>query len=195
MKPDLSQYDAYWTARSSPLVADGRLDAERLSGPPARLRRRRGPADVRLVRRFDWSAASIFAAWVDPAIAGKWLFATAVRPLASARIDGRAGGSFRLREQREGRMVEHCGSYVAFLPPCHLAFTLSTPDHPADTRIDVDIASRPRGCMLTLLHANIDPDHAQRIRQRWIGMLYGLDATLRAGVSGHAARTAQDPER
>lgn len=195
MKPDLSQYDAYWTPRSSPLVADARLDAERLSSPPAKLRRRREPADVRLVRRFDWSAASIFAAWVDPAIAGEWLFATAVRPLASARIDARAGGSFRLREQREGRTVEHRGSYVAFLPPCHLAFTLSTLDHPADTRIDVDIASRPRGCMLTLLHANIHPGHVQRIRQRWIGMLYGLDATLRAGVSGHPARAAQDPER
>jgi len=79
------------------------------------------------------------------------------------------------------------------MPPRRLAFTLSTPDHPTATRIDVDIEPRTRGCVLRLLHANVHADRATRIRQRWIGMLYGLDATLRGGVSGRAARTG--PER
>ena len=195
MNADLAQYDADWTARSSPLIADARTDATRLSGHTANLPHRRGRTAVRLSRRFDWSAESIFAAWVDPAIVGRWLFATAVRPMASTAIDARAGGSFRLSEQRGERTVEHRGFYADFVPPHRLAFTLTTPDHPVDTRIDVDIASRPRGCVLKLLHANVIPGHATRIRQRWIGMLYGLDATLRAGVSSRATPTAQEPVR
>jgi uncharacterized protein YndB with AHSA1/START domain len=198
MKPDFSHHDADWAPRSPPLEADARTEAlrrpSRDSDPrPRGGRDRAEPIVVRLVRRFEWNTDSVFAAWVDPVIAGQWLFATAARPMVSAAIDSRAGGSFCLCEQRAEEIVEHSGTYVEFMPPRRLAFTLSTPDHPTATRIDVDIEPRSRGCVLRLLHANVHADRATRIRQRWIGILYGLDATLRGGVSGRAARTG--PER
>ena len=147
MKPDSSHYDADWAPRSPPLEADARTEAlrrpSRGSDPcPRGGRDRAEPIVVRLVRRFEWNADSVFAAWVDPVIAGQWLFATAARPMVSAAIDSRAGGSFCLCEQRAEEIVEHSGTYVEFMPPRRLAFTLSTPDHPTATRLDVDIEPR-----------------------------------------------------
>ena len=119
MKPDFSHHDADWAPRS-PLEADARTEAlrrpSRDSDPrPRGGRDRAEPIVVRLVRRFEWNADSVFAAWVDPVIAGQWVFATAARPMVSAAIDARAGGSFCLCEQRAEEIVEHSGTYVEFM--------------------------------------------------------------------------------
>lgn len=143
-------------------------------------------APLTLVRRYPCSAASVFGAWVEPALAGQWLFATATRPMLRTRIDARVGGCYCLTEQRGGRIVEHRGEYVDVTSPYRLELTLSTPDVDGETRIAVAIAARTSGCALTLTHAGVRPHDIRRIRQRWIGMLYGLGATLdRADAASH----------
>jgi uncharacterized protein YndB with AHSA1/START domain len=143
-------------------------------------------APLTLVRRYPYSAASVFAAWVAPALAGQWLFATASRPMLSTRIDARVGGRYCLTEQRGGRIVEHRGEYVDVTSPHRLVMTLSTPDVDGETRIAIAIAARTIGSALTLTHAGVRPHDIQRIRQRWIGMLYGLGAMLdRADAASH----------
>ena len=178
MKPELSPYDPDGSISSFPTTSAP--DASASTGKPLLTPRdgsRRGAA-LRLVRRCRFDAASLFAAWIEPALAGQWLFATATRPMVKTRIDARAGGQYCLAERRGVGIVEHRGQYIDVVPPRRLAFTLSTPDLDGETLVCVDIGPRRAGCAVTLTHAHLGTDEIMRARQRWLGVLYGLGETL-----------------
>jgi len=179
MKPELSPSDPDWSVSSfsNRPAPDASAPTGKRSTPRGRHELRR-VTTLRLVQRCRFSAASVFAAWVEPALAGRWLFATATRPMVKTRIDARAGGRYCLTEQRETGIVEHRGHYIDVAPPHRLAFTLSTPDLDGETHVAVDIEPRPGGCAITLTHAHVRLDEIRRVRQRWLGVLYGLGATL-----------------
>ena len=152
--------------------------------------------EVRVARRFRASAKRVFDAWLDPATASAWLFATALHPIARAEIDARVGGAFRFVDRREDGAVEHSGRYVDIIRARRLTFTLSTPYlAPAVTRVRVDFApgnGYVRGnngtrtphsreeCELVVTHQGVPGEFADRIEERWTGMLYGLGVTLQA---------------
>ena len=139
----------------------------------------RAPVAIRVDERFDANPERVFDAWLAPDVAGRWLFATATRPIARVEIDARIGGSFRFVEQRESGELEHRGEYVELLPYRHLAFTLALADRRAIvTRVTVEIAPRQRGSALALVHENVPLDLAYGIEARWTGMLYGLGMTV-----------------
>jgi uncharacterized protein YndB with AHSA1/START domain len=150
-------------------------------GRPPRLPARRYAA-VRVGENFRSPPERVFDAWLDPDIAGRWLFATALRPMTSVTIDARAGGAFRFVDRNDGGYLEHTGVYLEIVRPWRLAFTLSTGDGPAAvTRVVAEIvASRARkgGCELRLTHERVPGGIAGRVEARWIGMLYGLGVTL-----------------
>jgi uncharacterized protein YndB with AHSA1/START domain len=129
----------------------------------------------------------VFDAWLDPGLAGRWLFATATRPMTDVEIDARVGGRFRLAERRNGESHEHRGRYVEIVPHRRLVFSLR--ERRRVTRVTVEITPRQRGCELRLRHENLPPERAQDAAARWSGMLYGLGETL-ASRPGQA----QDPE-
>ena len=135
--------------------------------------------EVRVTQNFSAPASRVFDAWIDPAIAGHWLFATASRPPARVTIDARVGGAFRFVERSGGIGVEYAGEYVEIDRPRRLVFTLASAQHLGDpARVAVDIAPERKGCRLTLVHAGVLGDEAPRIEGRWAGMLYGLRALL-----------------
>lgn len=152
-------------------------------------------AAIRLTRRYGAPPQRVFDAWLDPAVAHRWLFATATRPLAQAEIDPRVAGAFRLVDRRPGVTVEHTGRYLAIVPHRHLAFTLSSDGGRAGapTRVTVDIAPLARGCELTLTHEDLPPGMADRAEARWTGILYGLGVTLDGGLPTPASRRRVDP--
>jgi uncharacterized protein YndB with AHSA1/START domain len=142
----------------------------------------RPTAQIRVSQRFDASPERVFDAWLDPEIAGRWLFATASRPMTSVTIDARAGGAFRLVDRNDGGHIEHTGVYLEIVRPWRLAFTVSTNDglH-AMTRVFAEIVrsrARKGGCELTLVHERVPGQFADRVEARWAGMLYGLGVTL-----------------
>ncbi len=137
------------------------------------------PATIRVARRFSAPPERVFHAWLDPAIAGCWLFATALRPIADVAIDARVGGGFRFADRRDGEITEHTGEYVEIVPHRRLVFSLSMGRHPGvTTRVVVAINPAKKGCELDLLHENVPLAEAHRTEARWTGMLYGLGATL-----------------
>jgi len=141
--------------------------------------RRARRADVRVSRKLRGSPQRVFDAWLDPEIAGKWLFATALRPVSRVRIDGRVGGAFRFVESGEGGRIEHTGIYFEIARPRRLAFTLSAAsEQHAITRVVVEIVPRAKGCELIVSHEGVPHEHAARVESRWTGMLYGLGQTL-----------------
>jgi uncharacterized protein YndB with AHSA1/START domain len=134
---------------------------------------------IRVLRRFGAPVQRVFDAWLDPGVAGQWLFATALRPLERVKIDARPGGSFRFVERQNGEEVQYRGSYLALAPPRHLAFTLSMSDIPhAVTRVSVAFVPLQTGCKVILTHEKLPPHHAERAAARWTGILYGLAETL-----------------
>jgi len=133
---------------------------------------------IRVTQRFDAPAARVFNAWLDPGFAGRWLFATAMRPVPSVKIDARAGGAFRFEDRRRGKPVVQAGRYLEIARPRRLAFTLS-----GRARVSVEIAPLEKGCELRLLHQNVPQEQADHVEGRWSGMLYGL-ATLVGGDNG-----------
>jgi uncharacterized protein YndB with AHSA1/START domain len=137
------------------------------------------PTAIHLTRRFRAPPRRVFDAWLDPGLAGRWLFATASRPMTDVEIDARVGGWFRLVDRRNGESTEHHGRYVEIVPHRRLVFTLQGGSRPREaTRVIVEIIPRKRGCELRLRHENLPPDHAHDTEARWTGILYGLGETL-----------------
>jgi uncharacterized protein YndB with AHSA1/START domain len=139
------------------------------------------PAAIRVTSRFSAPPARVFSAWLDPEVAGRWLFATALRPITHVEIDARVGGSFRFAERRDGEIIERTGEYIEIIPYRRLVFTLSMEDHPqVITRATVEITALKTGCELTLIHEDVPPDYVDDTEARWTGILYGLGVTLDA---------------
>ena len=139
------------------------------------------PTAIRITRRFNAPPEDVFDAWIDPEIAGQWLFATASRPMTRVEIDARVEGSFCFAEQRDGEIIEYTGEYVEIVPHRRLAFTLSMEDHwYVTTRVMVEIIALKTGCELTLVHEDVPSHYAGYTEARWTGILYGLGVTLAA---------------
>ena len=82
-----------------------------------------GICSVTLARRFDCSPDRVFDAWLDPAKARKFLFATPGGEMTRCEINAIPAGRFLIVERREGEEVEHLGEYTEILRPSRLAFT------------------------------------------------------------------------
>ena len=134
---------------------------------------------IRAKKRYEVPPESVFAAWLDPEVAGRWLFATASQPMAHVEIDGRIGGSFCFVEQQGDATARYMGRYVEIVPDRRLVFTLSMEPHPdVITQVTVAIARLASGCTLKLTHENIPWARAGYVEGRWTGILYGLGVTL-----------------
>ena len=145
---------------------------------------------VRAARRFRASPERVFAAWIDPVLARRWLFATALCPIAEVELDVRPGGSFRFVDRRASATVEYHGEYLIVDPPRRLTFTLSLEGHsPAITHVVVEIDRTPRGCMLALVHEHVSRDRVRDVEGRWCGMLYGLAGILETTHATREPRT------
>jgi uncharacterized protein YndB with AHSA1/START domain len=124
-----------------------------------------------------------FAAWLDEDRAGQWLFATAHAPLERVAIDARVGGAFELVARRGARtLVAHTGAYMALEPPHRLVMLLHSEDLGSDrTLVTVDIVPLAVGCTVKVRHEDVPPERSAYARNRWSGMLYGLDQLLDNG--------------
>lgn len=138
-----------------------------------------GIAIVRVTGSFSASPDRVFDAWLDRRMAGKWLFATASRPMARVAIDARVGGSFCFVDRQDRGEIEHTGEYLQIDRPRRLVFTLAMENRSqVMTRATVEIVPLGTGCELTLTHENVPRDYARFTKNRWTGILYGLGVTL-----------------
>jgi len=134
---------------------------------------------IRLISRYRASPQRVFDAWLDPELAGQWLFATALRPMTHVVIDPRVGGAFHLAERRNGENTEHHGRYIEIVPHRRLVFTLFGENRRwGATRVTVEISPHKLGCELKLSHEDVPAEHVNHIKVRWTGILYGLGEIL-----------------
>ncbi|MEO7499666.1 MAG: SRPBCC family protein [Casimicrobiaceae bacterium] len=133
---------------------------------------------VEVARSYRADARRVYDAWLDPALAGRWLFATATRPMTHVLIDARVGGTFRLARWLDGLESEYAGRYKALVPARSLAFTLSPRGGIGSTLVRAAISPRGDGCRLAVSHGGVPATHARELKERWTGILYGLGVTL-----------------
>ena len=135
-----------------------------------------GGGSFSLSQSHSCSTFRAFQAWLDPAVAGRWLFATATRPMTCVTIDPRPGGRFEFADD-SGRTREH-GRYLDIQPSRHLAFSLARPGSRRGSRVVVEFRRRGSGCLVGLTHTGLPADQAAHMEARWEGMLYGLGLLL-----------------
>lgn len=137
------------------------------------------PFYLRVTRLFDVPAERVFDAFLDPALAGRFMFATPGGEMVRAEIDPRAGGSFVFTDRRDGVDVEHAGEYLEIERPRRIAFSFAV-DGDDESYVIIDIVSLPGGCELMLTH-EMDPrwaEYTAQVEQGWSGILDGLAAII-----------------
>ncbi|RDI99925.1 SRPBCC domain-containing protein [Dyella solisilvae] len=135
---------------------------------------------LRVTHRFTASAEREFDAWLDPATAGRWLFATDTGEMVHVGIDARVGGRFCFTDRRDGVDVDHVGEYLEIERPHRLVFTFAVPRYStAHTRVSIDITPWGAGCELVLTHEEVLPEWAEATQRGWGDILGRLDESLR----------------
>lgn len=134
---------------------------------------------IQVRHTFSASPERVFDAWLDPAKAGQFLFATPTGQMVKAEIDARVGGRFLFVDRRDGTDVEHTGEYLEVDRPRGLVFSFGVPQFsPEFTRVTVEIKPQGKGCVLILTHEGVLPDYQERTQAGWGMILDGLEKAV-----------------
>jgi uncharacterized protein YndB with AHSA1/START domain len=135
---------------------------------------------LQITRSFAATPERVFDAWLDPAIARRFLFATPTGELVRVEIDARVGGKFLIVRRDDGEDIEHVGEYLVIDRPRRLVFTFAVPRFSTHfTQVTIEIAHTASGCTLTLTHKGVLPEWAERTQEGWGKILTGLDDVIR----------------
>jgi uncharacterized protein YndB with AHSA1/START domain len=145
------------------------------------------PAVVRVTHRFRASAERVFDAWLDPAMASRFLFATPTGEMVRTEIDPRVGGTYVITERRDGEDAEHTGEYLEIDRPRRLVFTFRVPKYSQTAaRVEIDIVPLETGCELTLTQTMPAEfaEYTDRSKEGWTSIIRGLAAVLGEPTAG-----------
>lgn len=132
---------------------------------------------VTVTRDVAASPKRVFDAWLDPAQARRFLFATPGGEMHTCEIDARVGGEALIVERRGDIEAVHRLRYEEIDRPRRLVFLfkacLAGGDDAAElTRVTIAIAPIADGARLTLTHEGVWTDFEERTRAGW-GMILG----------------------
>jgi uncharacterized protein YndB with AHSA1/START domain len=139
------------------------------------------PLTVQVSHRFAASAERVFDAWLNPALAGRFLFATPTGTMVKVEIDARVGGRYTIVERRDDVDVEHTGEYLEIDRPRRLVFTFSVPAYSSTVDgVIIGIVPLEHGCELTLAHEMSAgmPEMSGKAAEGWMGVLRALEASI-----------------
>ncbi|WP_343518174.1 SRPBCC domain-containing protein [Sphingomonas sp.] len=138
------------------------------------------PVILTVRRDFAASPERVFDAWLDPAQARRFLFATSDGEMQTVEIDARVGGRALIVERRPGGDAGHRLQFEVIDRPTRLVFLFAA--DPAEegewTRVSIDIAATATGCTLTLTH-EMNPQWAAYEDQTRSGWTMILDSLAR----------------
>ncbi|HEX7253387.1 MAG TPA: SRPBCC domain-containing protein [Thermoanaerobaculia bacterium] len=120
----------------------------------------------------------VFEAWLDPASLGQWMRPGDVRR-ATAEVDPRVGGKFRIVMHHGGRDDAHWGEYLAIEPPSRLSFTwISEHTNRQPTVVTIEFLEKDGGTEVVLTHRRLPPERRDAHRGGWGAILEKLEKTL-----------------
>ncbi len=136
---------------------------------------------IRVSRRLAVAPERAFDAWVDPAIATRWLFATPGGQIVRCEIDARPGGVFVITDRRNGEDVAHCGTYLEVDRPRRLVFRFSVPkSSSAESGVEVTVAADGAGASVTIECRDVPREWVSQTEAGWRDLLGTLEEVLQA---------------
>lgn len=134
---------------------------------------------VQVKRRFAHPPEKVFDAWLNPAQASKFLFATPTGTMVKSEVDARVGGGFLFVDRRDGQDIEHVGEYQMIDRPRKLVFSFAVPQFSAErTTVSIEIRRISDGSELILTHTGVLEDYVKQTEGGWTMILESLDRTL-----------------
>lgn len=136
--------------------------------------------DIKVERRFAASPEKVFDAWLDPAKARRFFFATPDGEMVVCEIDPRPGGKFNFTDRRpEHGEVAHLGELEVLERPSLIVFTFAVPAYePTVTRVRIEIQPDGSGSRLVLTHEDVLPEYEEQTTWGWGMILGNLEAAL-----------------
>ncbi|MBI2769082.1 MAG: SRPBCC domain-containing protein [Burkholderiales bacterium] len=147
---------------------------------------------VRVSHKFNAPAERVFDAWLQPAVAKRFFFATPPKgEVVRCDLNAREGGRFSIVDRRPRdhgepgtHDVEHTGTWLLIDRPGRLSFNFAVPAYsPEVSTVVLDFANLPGGvCEVTLVHDLGNTDTAREYRdkttQGWGMVLGNLERAL-----------------
>jgi uncharacterized protein YndB with AHSA1/START domain len=134
---------------------------------------------VRVSRPLPVTPERAFDAWVDPAVARRWLFATPGGQIVRCDIDARPGGTFVITDRREGEDVAHHGTYLEIDRPRRLVFRFSVPKYSsAESTVEVTVSTDGEGADVRIENLDVPPEWREQTKQGWRDLLGRLEDVL-----------------
>lgn len=137
-------------------------------------------ADFTVTHRSRHPAETVFDAWLDPAVARRFLFATPTGEMIRAEVNARVGGRFVFVDRRPDMgEVLHTGEYLEIDRPRRLVFTFAVPQFdPGHTRVEVEITPATDGCEVRLTQCDTPDEWVEPSTQGWTMILGTLEGAL-----------------
>ena len=138
-----------------------------------------GSGETLVVRRFiPVPRERVFAAWLDPASLAQWMRPGGATG-ATAEVDPRVGGRFRIVMLHGREEFEHTGEYLIIQPPARLSFTwISQATARQPTEVTIEFLQREGGTELILTHRRLPSAQLESHRGGWTDILRDLRETL-----------------
>lgn len=136
---------------------------------------------IRVPRHFDAPPERVFDAFLDPAVARRWLFASETTEATQVEIDPRVGGAWSVKHHRDRTDCSERGEYVEIARPTRLVFTFGRPQFsPAFDLVTVELSREEGGCGVTLTQDGVPSDASDASVDGWLQMFDELSALLAA---------------
>ena len=134
---------------------------------------------LQITRRLAASPERVYAAWTDPALVSRWLFAGPHSQRHAADLDVRVGGRWTITDRRAGVDYTATGEYLEVEPPHRLVFSFGMPQFsPELARVIVEIAADGDGAVMTLTQEDLRPEEVRPTERGWSKMFEGLAQLL-----------------
>ena len=156
---------------------------------------------VRVTHRYNVAADKVFDAWLTPAQAARFLFATRTGNILHCEIEPVVGGTFTVTDRRpvgDGDEsffdAQHSGTYIEIDKPKRIVFDFVVePYTEKPTRVTLDFVQMGISvCDLVLAHDMGQSDearsNAKRTEQGWTRMLDHLEKVLTSRTWGSFTR-------